>query len=102
MMFIFVLIFLVLVNEFYKDESFLILVYVFGVLLGVLSMGIVSVMVEKYNKFKGVMFFGVLLFIVSYLCLFLVDFSFLGKYLWFFIVGVVFFFIGFVILEFIM
>ena len=96
---IFVLIPLALVNEFHKDESFLILVYVPGALLGVLSMGIASVMAEKYNKPKGVMLSGVLLFIVSYLCLFLADSSFLGKYLWLFIVGVAFFFIGFATLE---
>ncbi|WP_331273312.1 MFS transporter, partial [Helicobacter pylori] len=59
---IFVLIPLALVNEFHKDESFLILVYVPGALLGVLSMGVASVMAEKYNKPKGVMLSGVLLF----------------------------------------
>ncbi|GAA8420332.1 hypothetical protein HpNP5_22430 [Helicobacter pylori] len=96
---IFVLIPLALVNEFHKDESFLILVYVPGALLGVLSMGVASVMAEKYNKPKGVMLSGALLFIVSYLCLFLADSSFLGKYLWLFIVGVAFFFIGFATLE---
>lgn len=96
---IFVLIPLALVNEFHKDESFLILVYVPGALLGVLSMGVASVMAEKYNKPKGVMLSGALLFIVSYWCLFLADSSFLGKYLWLFILGVAFFFIGFATLE---
>ncbi|AFI05571.1 MFS transporter [Helicobacter cetorum] len=96
---IFVLIPLALVNEFNKHESFLISVYVPGAILGILSMGPASVIAEKYNKPKGVMLFGVLFFVVSYLCLFLADSSFLGKHLWLFILGVMFFFSGFATLE---
>ncbi len=96
---IFVLIPLALVNEFNKHESFLIWVYVPGALFGILSMGPASIIAEKYNKPKGVMLSGVLFFILSYLCLFLADSSFLGKHLWLFIIGVMLFFTGFATLE---
>ncbi|MDE5603137.1 MAG: MFS transporter [Helicobacter sp.] len=68
-------------NELYQ-------VYIPAAILGFLAMAPAAILAEKRGKFKGVLVFGILLFIVAY-------FLMLSSNKWVFIAGILIFFIGF-------
>lgn len=96
---IFVIIPLVLVHQFKNfSEQDLWKIYLPGAILGVLAMAPASIIAEKYAKAKVVMFYGVVLFFGAYALIALSDSDHYAK-TWFFIVGIMLFFIGFASLE---
>lgn len=96
---IFVIIPLVLVNEFGFSEENLWKIYAPGAILGVLAMGPASIIAEKYGKAKVVMLYGVLMFLVAYGCIAISDANTSAPKIALFITGIMVFFVGFASLE---
>lgn len=93
---IFVIIPLALVEHFHFSEKSLWKIYVPGAIIGIFAMAPASILAEKYNKPKLVLVLGILCFLFAYTFIALADFK---EILWFFILGVFLFFIGFAMLE---
>ncbi|WP_104697700.1 MULTISPECIES: MFS transporter [unclassified Helicobacter] len=93
---IFVIIPLALVEHFYFDKEALWKIYVPSAILGIFAMAPASILAEKYNKPKLVLLIGIFCFLVAYTFIALADSN---QVLWFFILGVFLFFIGFAMLE---
>ncbi|MCE3039203.1 MFS transporter [Helicobacter anatolicus] len=91
---IFVIIPLALVESFDFNKENLWQIYLPSAIIGIFAMGPASILAEKYNKAKLVLFIGISCFILSY---FLIAFSL--QNLGLFIGGVLIFFVGFAILE---
>ena len=92
----FVIVPLALVQDFGFMETDLWKIYIPGALLGILAMGPASILAEKYNKPKLVLFLGIGCFFLAYLFITLADEE---KILWIFSLGVLLFFMGFASLE---
>lgn len=89
MTFAFMIIPMVLINEFQWDIKELYKVYMPAMIFGVLAMAPAAIMAEKHGKFKEVLIVGILFFAVSYL---IIGF---GHDDVLFVVGVIIFFTGF-------
>ncbi|PAF52565.1 MFS transporter [Helicobacter sp. 13S00477-4] len=96
---IFVIIPLVIVQEFSWSEENLWKIYTPGAIIGVLAMAPASIIAEKYSKAKFVMFYGVAMFLIAYTCIALADIHIHTPKIWLFITGIMIFFIGFATLE---
>ncbi|PAF41691.1 MFS transporter [Helicobacter sp. 11S03491-1] len=96
---IFVIIPLVIVNEFGWSEESLYKIYAPGAIIGVIAMAPASIIAEKYGKAKVVMLYGVAMFLVAYLCIGISDIHKASPMVWLFIAGIMIFFIGFATLE---
>lgn len=93
---IFVIIPLALVDHFSFSEEELWKIYVPGAMIGIFAMAPASILAEKYNKPKLVLFIGIFCFLLAYLFIALADFE---KILWIFTFGILLFFVGFAMLE---
>ncbi|PAF48027.1 MFS transporter [Helicobacter sp. 12S02634-8] len=96
---IFVIIPLVIVQDFGFTEEGLWKIYTPGAILGILAMAPASIIAEKYGKAKFVMSYGVLLFLIAYACIAFSDTHPSEPKIWLFITGIMIFFIGFATLE---
>lgn len=95
---IFVIIPLALIHHFNFLEGDLWKIYTPGAIIGVLAMAPASIIAEKYAKSKIVMFYGVVMFLLAYVCIAIADFS-QSAQMWLFVVGIMVFFVGFASLE---
>lgn len=96
---IFVVIPLALINHFNFLEEDLWKIYTPGAIIGVLAMAPATIIAEKYGKSKVVMFYGVAMFLLAYICIAIADFDPKSTKIWLFILGIMIFFIGFASLE---
>ncbi len=84
----FLIIPIALVKAFGMSKDELYQIYIPAAILGFLAMGPAAILAEKKGKFKSVLIFGILLFVLAY-------FLMLSSNKWVFIVGILIFFIGF-------
>lgn len=91
---IFVIIPLVLVAHFDFTEEDLWKIYLPSALIGLFAMGPASILAEKYNKPKLVLFIGIFCFLAAYLMI-----AYAQNTLWLFACGILLFFVGFATLE---
>lgn len=94
--FVFVIVPLVLLQDFNFGTDELWKFYTPAGIMGILAMGPASIMAEKYGRYKDAMIVGIVAFI---LCFALLAISDHYRMLWLFVSGLIIFFIGFNIHE---
>ncbi|STP12840.1 multidrug-efflux protein [Helicobacter mustelae] len=91
---VFVVVPLISFDHFHIIEQDLWKIYVPSAILAIFAMGPASILAEKYNKPKLVLFLGISCFLLAYLL-----FAYSENILWMFVCGILIFFVGFAMLE---